>query len=60
MSKFILTATLYLAVLFIIFGLVPDDQDHIHEIALDQAEFNQSLPEIPNLQILESTFSPKK
>jgi hypothetical protein len=54
MPKFTLAAALYLAALFTGLHLFPDDQAQLlHELALDQAEFTQSLPELDALRSLE-------
>jgi hypothetical protein len=60
MPKFILAASLYLAALFIGLHLFPDDQAQLlQELALDQAEFTQSLPELDALKILDPTLKTK-
>lgn len=55
MARFVLCACLYLFSLFALLDHFPDgDQAQLlHELALDQAEFNQSLSEIPDLKILD-------
>lgn len=49
-----LIACLFLSALFAGISLLPDDRPQLlHELALDQAEFNQSLPEIASLKNLD-------
>ena len=55
MPKFILAACLYFDILFAILYIIPDDQPQLlAELALDQAEFNQSLPELDDLHKVEN------
>lgn len=55
MPKFILAACLYFGILFAFLYIIPDDQPQIlAELALDQAEFNQSLPELDDLRKVEN------
>lgn len=60
MAKFILCACLYLFALFALLDFFPggDSDQLLHELVLDQAEFNQSLPEIQSLKILDPTSPP--
>jgi hypothetical protein len=69
MAKFILAATVYILTLLVLVDLFPNHHPHIfenyvssdhllHELAPDQVEFNQSLPEIQTLKILDPTFPP--
>lgn len=56
MAKFILAACLYLFALFALLHQIPDDQAQLAaELALDQAEFNQSLPELDSLSKVENS-----
>ena len=56
MLKFILAAFIYFGIFFAFFYIVPDDQPQIiAELALDQVEFNQSLPELSTLRQVENS-----
>jgi hypothetical protein len=56
MVKFILAAVCYFGILFAFLYLIPNDQDQLRaELALDQVEFNQSLPELADLRKVENS-----
>ena len=57
MAKFIFAACLYLLALFSLLHQIPDDQPQLlAELALDQVEFNQSLPELDSIPKVGNSY----